>query len=314
MRAVAVKELKALPELMELPHPVAGDGEVLVKVEAAGLNPVDWQIADGMLDESLPYNFPMIMGVDFAGVVEDLGPHARRFKMGDRVYGQVISNPVGGGTYTEYVVVKETGSIATAPSSVPMPVAAGAPTAGMTALSIIETAALREYESLLVVGAAGGVGTFLTQLSAGRDLRVVAATHGHDQRRMATFGAAVTLNTAEHSLAGGVRDEYPDGVDALVDLASGAADFAANAQLVRNGGVAVSTRDAADPTTLYANGVEGINFELAASAELLDQLAREIDSGQLVVPIETEVPLDRAPDAVARNRAGAARGKTVITL
>lgn len=313
MRAVAVRELKGRPEVVDVPRPEPGEGEVLVRIEAAGLNPLDWKIADGMLEGALPYAFPMVMGVDFAGVVEDGGPQARRFRPGDAVYGQVISDPVGSGTYTEYVVVEEAGSIAAAPSSVPTTVAAGAPTAGMTALGIIEAAALREYESLLVIGAAGGVGTFLTQLTAAHDLRVIASTHGHDQRRMATFGAAVTIDARERPLADAVREEYPDGVDALVDLVSAdRADFTANAALVRDGGVALSTLGAADLDALYAKGVEGINFQLAASADLLDRLGQEIDSGRVVVPIESEVPLEQAPDAVARARAGGSRGKTVF--
>lgn len=317
MRAVAVRELKGRPEVVEVPRPEPGEGEVLVRVEAAGLNPLDWKIADGMLEGALPYAFPMVMGVDFAGVVEEGGPNAprdRRFRPGDAVYGQVVSDPVGGGTYAEYVVVEEAGSVAAAPSSVPATVAAGAPTAGMTALGIIEAAALREYESVLIIGAAGGVGTFLTQLAAAHDLRVVASTHGHDQRRMATFGAAVTIDARERPMAEAVREEYPDGVDALVDLVSSdRADFAANATLVRDGGVALSTLGAADLDTLYAKGVEGVNFQLTASAALLDRLGQEIDSARVIVPVENEVPLDQAPDAVARARAGGSRGKTVFT-
>ncbi|MDJ1131799.1 NADP-dependent oxidoreductase [Streptomyces iconiensis] len=313
MRAVAVKELKGRPEVVDVPRPEPGEGEVLVRVEAAGLNPLDWKIADGMLEGALPYAFPMVMGVDFAGVVEDGGPQARRFRPGDAVYGQVVSEPVGGGTYAEYVVVEEAGSIAGVPASVPTTVAAGAPTAGMTALDIVRAAALREYESLLVIGAAGGVGTFLTQFAAAHDMRVIASTHGHDQRRMAAFGAAVTIDAKEHSMVDAVREEYPDGVDALVDLASPtAAEFAANAALVRDGGVALTTVGVADPDAQYAKGVEGINFQLSASAELLDRLGQEIDSGRVVVPIENEVPLDQAPDAVARARAGGSRGKTVF--
>ncbi|GAA2063905.1 NADP-dependent oxidoreductase [Streptomyces albiaxialis] len=313
MRAVAVKEPGAGPEVTDVARPEPVGNEVLVRIEAAGLNPVDWQIADGTLKDARAYTFPMTIGVDFAGYVEDTGPDARRFRIGDAVYGQVI-DPDRGGTYAEYVVVPDDGAVAPSPSSVPHDVSAGVPTAGMTARGIVEAAALRSYESVLVVGAAGGVGTFLTQLAAGHDLRVVAATHGNDQRRMGTFGAALTLNSKESPLAEGVRAEYPDGVDALVDLASGPEDFAEHARLVRKGGVAVSTRYAADPYALYAAGVEGLNFSVGASAELLDGLAREIDSGALIVPIEARVPLDQAPGAVARNRAGGARGKTVITL
>ncbi|GAA2611695.1 NADP-dependent oxidoreductase [Streptomyces axinellae] len=313
MRAVGVREWKGRPEVLEVPRPEPGEGQVLVRVRAAGLNPLDWKIADGLLEGAIPYAFPLVMGVDFAGAVERSGPGARRFTRGDGVYGQVISDPVGAGTYAEFVVVDEAGSVALAPSSVPLTVAAGAPTAGMTALGIMDTAALREYESLLIIGAAGGVGTFLTQLAAAHGLRVIAVTHGHDERRMAAFGAAVTIDARGRALADAVREEYPEGVDALVDLiATDPAALAAGASLVRNGGVALSTLGAAAPGELSAGGVEGLNFQLTASVALLDQLGREIDSGRLAVPVETEVPLEQAPDALARNRVGGGRGKTVF--
>ncbi|WP_026328576.1 NADP-dependent oxidoreductase [Streptomyces sulphureus] len=312
MRAVAVAELKAPPQLIDAPRPAPGHNEVLVKVEAAGLNPLDWRIADGMLDGTVPHEFPLIMGVDFAGRVEEAGPGVTRFAVEDAVYGQRLSSPVGSGTYAEYVVVPQDAPIAKAPDSVPLTTAAGAPTAGMTALEIIDAAGLREYESLLVVGAAGGVGTFLTQLAAAHDLRVVAATRGHDQRRMGTYGAALAIDVQEHSLAERVRDEYPDGVDALVDLASGPEEFGSNAELVRNGGVALSTLRAADKDAVYARTVEAINFAHTSTPEVLEKLAAEIDSGRVIVPITTEVPLDQAPDAVARSKAGGTRGKTVI--
>lgn len=289
------------------------EGEVLVKVGAAGINPLDWKIADGMLEGALPYSFPLVMGVDFAGVVESNGPQARRFQPGDGVYGQVISDPVGRGTWAEYVVVNEAAAVAAAPSSLSLTAAAAAPTAGMTALGIIDVAALRGYESLLIIGAAGGVGSFLTQLAAAHDLRVVAATHGHDEQRMASFGAALTVDVRERALVDAVRTEYPRGVDALVDLASATPDaFDAGAALVRDGGVAVSTLGAATPDALYERGVEGLNFQLAASADLLVRLAQEIDGGRVTVPVESEAPLERGPDAVARHRAGGNRGKTVL--
>lgn len=313
MRAVGVRERKGRPEVLQARRPDPGGGEVLVRIVAAGLNPLDWKIADGMLEDAVPYDFPLVMGVDFAGVVEESGPQARRFATGEQVFGHVVSEPVGGGTYAEYVVVNETGSIAPAPLTVPLTAAAGAPTAGMTALGIMDAAALRSYESLLIIGAAGGVGTFLTQLAAADGLRVVAATHGHDQARMAGFGAALTSDLRERPPAEAVREEYPAGVDALVDLCSvDRADFAAHAEAVRDAGVAVSSLDAASLDALYGRGIEGINFHIDPSAELLERLGHEIDSGRVAVPVEAEVPLEEAPGAVARNRAGGARGKTVL--
>ena len=312
MRAVAVAELKAAPQLIDTPQPAPAGDEVLVRVEAAGLNPLDWRIADGLLDGTLPHEFPLIMGVDFAGRVQEAGAGVTRFAVGDAVYGQRLSSPVGSGTYAEYVVVPQGAPIAQAPEVVPLSTAAGAPTAGMTALQIVDEVALPPRASLLIVGAGGGVGTFLTQFAVAEGVRVLAATRGPDHQRMGTYGAAATLDVAERPLAERVREECPEGVDALVDLACGPEEFAEHAELVRDGGLALSTLRAAEKDAPYARRVRATNFAHAASTDSLERLAAEIDSGRVIVPITTEVPLDQAPDALARHRAGGVRGKTVL--
>ncbi|CAM3095743.1 NADP-dependent oxidoreductase [Stackebrandtia soli] len=314
MRAIAVSKFHAEPELVDVPTPTPAPGEVLVAVAAAGLNPFDWKVADGVLDGLAEHVFPLVMGTDFAGTIEAVGDGVTRFAVGDEVYGQASRPPVGTGTYAEYVTVPQDGPIALAPRKIPMSQAAAVPTAGMTALGIVEAAGIQEYESLLIIGAAGGVGSFLTQLASAVDVRVLAAVRGPEEQRMGSLGAAVTIDTTAQPLTERIRDEYPEGVDALVDLASGRDAFAAHARLVHAGGVALSTTGAADPQELADEDIEGVNFGMSASAKTLTRLATEIDEGRLVVPIEHEVPLDQASGAITANREGRARGKTVIRL
>jgi NADPH:quinone reductase-like Zn-dependent oxidoreductase len=312
MRAVAVKEFRASPDVVEVERPVPGPGDVLVRIEAAGLNPVDWQIADGMLDGVMPHTFPLVMGVDYAGVVAETGSGVDRFAVGDRVFGQAMRPPVGAGTYAEFVAVPQDSTIAKIPDGVSSEVAAALPTSGMTAAQILETgAAVRAGESLLVIGAAGGVGSYLTQLAAAYDDRVLAVVRGDAARRMGELGAAVTIDTTRRSLEAAVRDEYPNGVDALVDLASGPEDFTSNTRLVHDGGVAPTTRQVGDGTK-SPSGVEVVDFELAASARLLDSLAAAAAKGTLAVPVEARISLEDTPEAVAKSRSGGSRGKTVI--
>ncbi|TGB07631.1 NADP-dependent oxidoreductase [Streptomyces sp. MZ04] len=316
MRAVAVRKFKAEPELMEVPDPAPGPGEVLVRVDYASLNPFDWQAADGVFEGLVPHVFPLIMGIDFAGRVDAIGPGQERFRIGDPVFGQAIRPPVGAGTYAEFVTMPQDAVISTVPLGLSMESAAVLPTAGMTAAQILETAGIRECESLLIVGATGGVGTQLTQLAADREVRVLAAVRGDEKHRMGALGAAVTIDSTSRDLADAVRDAYPEGVDAVVDLVSGDPDsFAAHAALVRDGGVALSARSAGAPAKApHPPGVEVINFDLRAGSELLDILAAAAVKGVLNAPVEAEVPLEKAPRAIARNRAGGARGKTVLVL
>jgi NADPH:quinone reductase-like Zn-dependent oxidoreductase len=312
MRALAVKAFRATPEPVEVPEPTAEPGRMLVKVAAAGLNPVDWLIADGMLEGMAPHVFPLVMGQDFAGTVTEVGHGVTRFAVGDEVFGQAGGAAIGQGSYAQYVSVSEDASLARAPRSVPLAQAAALPVAGMTAAQILEAAAVREGGSLLVIGAAGGVGSYLTQLAAARDVRVLAVVRGPEHERMGALGAAVTIDTTAQDLAAAVRDEYPDGVDAVVDLVSRTPDdFAAHAALVHDGGVALTSLHQEDPARA-PEGVEVLGFEMSPRSDLLASLAEAVDSGRLRIAIDAEVPLEQGAAAVARSRAGGARGKTLI--
>ncbi|MBD0745982.1 NADP-dependent oxidoreductase [Streptomyces sp. CBMA152] len=303
MRAVAVQTFRAEPELVQLPKPEPGPGEVLVKIDYAALNPFDWQVADGLLDGRVPHVFPLVLGLDFAGRVDVVGPGENRFVVGDAVYGQAGRPPVGTGTYAEYVTMPHDTTIAGVPDGLALRAAAALPTAGMTALEILRTTTpLDPGATMLVVGAAGGVGSALTQLAAARDIRVVAAVRGDERERMRALGAAVSVDTTEQS----VREACTGGVDAVVDLVSvDAESFGAYAGLLRSGGTALSTRGAAAPG-------QGVNFQLTASGALLDALAAAALAGEVHVPVEAEYPLEKAPEALARNRSGGARGKTLF--
>ncbi|MFF0740009.1 NADP-dependent oxidoreductase [Streptomyces sp. NPDC004111] len=312
MRALAVRAFRAAPELVEVPDPVVEPGRILVKVAAAGLNPVDWLIADGMLEGMAPHVFPLVLGRDFAGTVTEVGHGVTRFAVGDAVFGQACGAAIGQGSYAQYVSASEDAPLALAPTSVPLVRAAALPTAGMTATQILEALALPQGASLLLVGAAGGVGSCLTQLAAARGVRVLAAVRGPEHARMAGLGAAVTLDTVARDLAPAVRELHPDGVDALVDLASGTRDgFAARAALVRPGGTALSSLHQEDPARA-PRGVEVVGFEMSPRGDMLTDLARSVDGGRLRIVVEAEVPLEQGAAAVARNRAGGARGRTVI--
>ncbi|MCX5342406.1 NADP-dependent oxidoreductase [Streptomyces atratus] len=315
MRAIAVSAFRADPALVEIPKPEPKAGEVRVRIEYAALNPCDWQAAQGSLDDGLaPRVFPLVVGVDFAGRVDMIGSGGNRFRVGDQVFGRAAGPASGAGTYCDYVSVPQDSAIALVPDGLPLRTAAALPSAGMTAAEILEIAVLRGHESLLVIGAAGGVGSCLTQLASARDVRVLAAVRGDERKRMAALGATVTIDTTDRPLETAVRETCPDGVDALVDLVSTTPDaFAARAALVRGGGIALTTRGVAAKAALPAD-VTGIDFRLEPTPVLLDVLAEGVAEGVLRVPIDIELPLEKAPQALDRNRTGGARGKTVIVL
>jgi NADPH:quinone reductase-like Zn-dependent oxidoreductase len=313
MRAIAISELGAAPALMHLPVPEPGPGETLVRLFAAGLNPMDWKIADGMLKDAVPYSFPLILGVDGAGVVDDAGPDAR-FRPGEQVFGRFFGVPRGLGTYAEYAIATPDDAVVPIPEGMLYTEAAALPTAGMTALTLVEEAGIEEggEADVLVVGATGGVGQPTVRLAAARGAGVLATARPDMAERMSELGAAEILDPGLGDLNEQVRDVRPEGVDAVIDLVGDRHAAERTAGLLRSGGVYVSTVWGVNPDALDSQDVRGVNLDYTPTPELLDRVVELVTGGTMEITIEAEVPLEEAPDAVARSRSGGARGKTVI--
>lgn len=316
MKAVAVSQFKDTPVLMDLPKPVVRPGTVLIKVAAAGMNPFDWKMIDGIMnDGKTAHQFPLIMGVDGAGTVEEVGEGVTRFKAGDRVYGQFIHSPIGEGSYAEYAIVPEKSGITKAPVSLSAVEAAAVPTAGMTAQQLLDKLDLDKGDTLLINGATGGVGSFAVQLAAAQGLEVIATvSDAAAAERMKKLGATVTINYKEAPLIDQVSAKYPGGIDALMDLVGNADTFAANLTLVRIGGAAFTTQFVAKDEDLQSKNIRGGNFETRGSAASLDTISLIIDRGDLIVPLENTIRLEEAPAAIALSRQGKGKGKTVIKI
>ncbi|MFF9482862.1 NADP-dependent oxidoreductase [Streptomyces sp. NPDC014733] len=313
MRAVAVSAFGAEPQLMELPQPEPGPGEVLVRLSAAGVNPIDWKIADGMFGDAVSASFPLVMGADGAGEVLAVGTGVRRFTAGDAVFGTFQRPEHGGGSYAELALADEQ-SLAHAARSVTYATSAAVPTAGMTAYNLVEETRIGEGSWVLVVGATGGVGTFVTQIAHGRGAEVIATARPVMADLMLTLGAAEVVNHEAGPVADQVLAAHPDGVDVLIDLVSDADGFTDMMRTVRDGGTAVSTIGAADADVLTDHNLRGFNFVNRPSPQLLEILAGHVDAGRLTVLVGREVPLEEAPAAVAEQRAGRAQGKTVLVM
>jgi NADPH2:quinone reductase len=316
MRAVIVSEYGATPVVGEIPTPEPAAGQVLLRMRAAGMNPMDATLASGAWRPA-PATFPMVLGADGAGVVERAGEGARRFSRGDELFGQLLIAPLGSaGTYAEYVAVTEQAPLARVPDGLDPVVAASLPTAGGAGLALVESLEPLAGKTVLIVGAGGGVGSFATQFAVNAGARVIANVRADAAGRMRDYGAAETVDHTEVSLPGALRQAHPDGIDVLIDLVSDADGFAALAALVRPGGTAVTTKYVADSGALAASGVTGTNFNFAqhVSGELLEQVADALVGGRIAAPPITRITLEQAPAALNPAQAGRADGKTVITL
>jgi NADPH2:quinone reductase len=314
MRAVTVTEYGATPAVAEIPTPEPGPGQLLIRLRAAGMNPMDRTLASGAW-KPMPAVFPMVLGADGAGVVEQLGERTSRYAVGDDLLGQLLIPPLGSaGTYAEYVAVSEDAPLAPVPSGLDDVVAAALPTAGGTGAALVNLLQPLADKSVLIVGAGGGVGSFATQFAANAGATVIANVRASDAERMRAYGAAETIDHTSVVLPDAVRQAHPDGIDALIDMVSDPADFAALASLVRPGGTAVTTLYVADEEALRAAGITGINFALQPSSELFAQVAGAVADGRIAAPPITRISLEEAPAALNPAQARHISGKTVITL
>jgi NADPH:quinone reductase-like Zn-dependent oxidoreductase len=315
MRAVVVTEYGGRAEAVDLPAPEVQAGQVLIKVLAAGMNPMDRAIADGAWQSIMPATFPMVLGVDVAGTVEDVGEGPNRFAVGEAVMGQLVVPPLGStGTYAEFVAVSERSTLTRTPSGMSAVVAASAPTAGMTGLSIVDALAPLDGKTVLIVGAAGGVGSFATQFAANESAHVIANARVDNAARMSAYGAVETVDHTAGALQELVARTHPDGIDVLVDLANDADEFANLAGLVRTGGFALTTRYVADADALAANRVSALNFQVPASAGLLERVANALVNDSIVPPPINRISLQQAPAVFAGENGPLLDGKTVIVV
>jgi NADPH:quinone reductase-like Zn-dependent oxidoreductase len=314
MRAFAVDEFGAPGSTHQLPIPEPGPGEILVSVHAAGVNVMDPLYVVGALRDYMEHRFPLVPGIDFAGVVERVGPDVDGFAAGDDVYGISSKAFVGAGTFAESAVVGVDGA-APKPEALSYAEAAGVPHVALTALAAIEAADPQPGQTIVVVGATGGVGSFVTQLAAARGATVIAVTAAAGAAQARDYGAADTIDYQATDVADALRERYPAGVDTIISTYGDAAVVARIASALRAGGSVVSPAIRAD-AAMAALEPLGVTFKSAnrLPASRLPELTALIDGGQLRVPPIAAFPLDEAGEALKSMSVGHVRGKLVIAV
>lgn len=313
MKAVYFEEYGELDQIKtgSLNKPEAGEGEVLIRVKAAGVNPVDAAVARGMLDGAIPGEFPAIPGWDVAGVVEDRGHAARRFQEGDEVYAYARRPKVQHGTFAEYVVLPEA-YVAHRPKEISMEASGGIPLVGLTAYqSLFDAGKLEEGQTVLILGASGGVGTLAIQLakSAGAKVIGVASQKNHDY--MKELGADETIDYQNNHVGEAVNEMEPNGVDLIFHCSRGDA-FAQVMEtgVLKDGGHVVSiTKSKPDIS-------DDINFQyvfVEPNAIQLEKLSELANNGKIKVPVSKTYSLDEAVEALREIESLHTRGKLVVT-
>lgn len=318
-------------ELREVSRPVAGAGEVLVRVHAAGLNPVDFKTRAGMLKPIQRYPLPVVMGNELAGVIEAVGTGVTRFKIGDRVFARVPKASMG--AFAEFAALPEE-VVAAMPDGVDFIKAAGVPLAGLTALQALrDELSVKPGFRVFIPGGAGGVGTFAIQLAKwlGAHVTTTASPRGRDL--VERLGADVVVDYTTQKIGDQVRD-----MDGAFDLVGGASLDAAFAA-VRPGGTVVSVAAMPEPRTATKDLGRGFglaalfwlaSFGLRAKARWhgvqyrylfmhpsgaeLAELAALMQAGALAPVIDRVFVFDETTNAFAYLESGRAKGKVVVRI
>lgn len=307
MKAVRIHEYGG-PEVLRLediPVPEAGADEALVKIHAAGVNPIDWKIRQGYMDY-LKKRSPLTLGRELAGIIEKTGAGVKEFKTGDAIY--ACPDRSRDGTYAEYITIKED-ELAPKPASLDFIQAAGVPLVSQTAWQgLFDHGGLKAGQRVLIHGAAGGVGSFAVQYAKITGAYVYGTASGEGLELLKSLGADMPIDYKNRDFTQVARD-----VDLVFDLIGGETQ-ARSWDVIKKGGTLVSTVGAADPERARAIGGKAVNMVMKSSAALLRQIGKLFDQGKLRVMIDRVFPLEQAAEAQRMLQDGRARGKLILKV
>lgn len=299
MKAVQFSEYGG-PDVLhvaDVEEPHAGVGQIRVAVKGAGVNPIDWKIRSGAMAQAKPLEVPRIPGSDVAGVVDEVGDGVTGVQVGDEVFGSAV----GGGT-AQYAVLED---YAGKPADLSWAEAAGLPVAAETAVRTLDLLGLSSGQTILVNGAAGGVGIAAVQFARARGAQVIGTASEGNHEFLRSIGAEPT--TYGDGLVKRVGELAPDGVDLALDTAG----RGALVDLIEITGspdhvVTIADFSAADHGVRITTGGDGRSWQA------LDEAAQLYESGKFTMPVAQTFSLAEAPEAHRVSEGGHVRGKLVI--
>src|SRR6202047_471162 len=310
MKAVQVHKYGG-PEVLrfeDAPRPTPDSGELLIRVHAASVNPLDWKVRAGYMKDYIPLPMPFIPGWDVSGVVEVVGSGVTKFEKGDEVYARPDVTAHGFGAYAEYVVAKET-ETALKPKSIDHVHATTIPVGAVTAWrALFDTAGLKEGQKVLIHGAAGGVGSFAVQLAKWKGAHVIGTASARNQAFIQELGADESIDYTKTRFDDVVRD-----VDVVFDTVAGQTQTR-SWKVLKKGGILVSIASPPSAEDAVKNGVRQAFVFMVPNASQLTEIAKLVDSGKLKPVVETVLPLSEARRAHELSQTGHTRGKIVLRV
>jgi NADPH:quinone reductase-like Zn-dependent oxidoreductase len=314
MKAFVLPDETSSATFQEIDTPEPDRGEVRIAVKASSVNGFDVFVASGMARGMMEHRYPVVLGKDFAGVVDAVGDGVDRFTVGDEVAG--IMPPamhVGDGAYAEFISVPAEGFIQPKPASLSFEQAASVGLAALAADVAITATNVSDGNVVLVTGATGGVGTYAVQLAAARGAHVIATGRPEDEEWIRSLGATEVLDYTG-DVAAAVRAAHPEGIDALIDAVNRGDDHGAVAALVKEGGFVASTTGSADEEGLRARRVGGVNVMAQGDPSAFSRVLEMAGDGRLQVPVTETFSFDQLPNVLGLVGSRSSRGKFAVRI
>jgi NADPH:quinone reductase-like Zn-dependent oxidoreductase len=308
MRAVTISEYGG-PEVLttrEMARPVAASDELLIRVAAIGINPIDWKLREGYAKERIPLEMPAILGTDISGVVEQVGDDVRGFQINDPIFAMLGLS----GAYAEYVTVKAIHA-APKPAALNHAQAASVPLAALTAWQgLFEHGGLEQGQAVLVHAAAGGVGGFAVQLAKHAGAQVTATTSSSNEAFVRKLGADNVIDYRQHAF-----EEQLDNMDLVLDLVGGDTTVR-SLDVLRPGGTLVQVVPGDESVVDKAKQKQVTVMRMMAqpNGEQLKQIAALLDAGHLHTTIAATIPFPDFMAAHEMSQTGRTRGKIVVEV
>jgi NADPH:quinone reductase-like Zn-dependent oxidoreductase len=291
--------------------PVPNDpsmGKVLVKVKAAGINPADWKIREGQMQKIIPLQFPSPMGMDFSGVVENVGQGVSDFRQGEEVYGQASILNGGSGTFAE-MALANADTVAHKPKSLSHEQAAGLPLVGVSAWeALVEYIGLQRGQKILIHGGAGGIGSIAIQLAKHLGAHLATAVSTDDKQFAKELGADEAIDYKTQTFDNLIQD-----FDAVFDTVGGET-YNRSFKVLKRHGVIVSMLEQPNQTLMQQFGVKAVFQLTQVSRERLTKLAQRVDQNNIRVNVAKTFPLEEAGKALDYQRDVHPRGKVVLAI
>lgn len=310
MKAVAIKQYGGKEQLKEIdiPKPTPKEDQVIVKLHATSINPIDWKLREGYLNAMMPFEFPIILGWDVAGIVEEVGDHVQDFKVGDRVFAR--PETTNRGTYAEYTIV-DTHLLAKIPDNISFEEAACVPLAGLTAWQcLFDFGNIEKGDKVLIHAGAGGVGTFAIQLAKNVGAYVAATAGTHNVEFLKSLGADEVIDYKKQDFEK-VLTEFDFVLDSL-----GGENQEKSFTVLKEGGKLASIVSEPNQEKAKEKNIKSGNVWLVPNGQQLEKIANLLGQNKLRVIIGHKFPFSEEgiKEAHALSESHHAKGKIVIQI